>query len=65
MFRSTDLTPCNGYCSTVDKTTLKFFEIEEIGLIDGATPPGKWATDDLTAAGGQWTVKNSFYHRCR
>ncbi|KAJ6180488.1 hypothetical protein N7519_010949 [Penicillium mononematosum] len=49
----TYLASCNGDCTTVDKTTLEFFKIEEEGLIDGANPPGTWATDDLIAAGGQ------------
>ncbi|KAJ5257918.1 hypothetical protein N7524_009474 [Penicillium chrysogenum] len=53
----TYLASCNGDCTTVDKTTLEFFKIEEEGLIDGANPPGTWATDDLIAAGGKWTVK--------
>ncbi|KAJ5920543.1 hypothetical protein N7516_011401 [Penicillium verrucosum] len=53
----TYLASCNGDCSTVDKTTLKFFKIEEDGLIDGKNPPGTWAADHLIAAGGQWTVK--------
>lgn len=53
----TYLAACNGDCSTVDKTTLEFFKIEEDGLIDGSSPPGTWATDDLIAAGDKWTVR--------
>jgi hypothetical protein len=53
----TYLAACNGDCSTVDKTTLKFFKIEEKGLIDGSTSPGTWATDQLIAAGNVWSVK--------
>ncbi|CAI7662851.1 unnamed protein product [Penicillium glandicola] len=53
----TYLASCNGDCSTVDKTTLEFFKIEEDGLIDGTTPPGTWASDDLIAAGSRWTVR--------
>ncbi|KXG53771.1 Glycoside hydrolase, family 61 [Penicillium griseofulvum] len=53
----TYLAACNGDCSTVDKAALEFFKIEEDGLIDGASPPGHWATDDLIAAGGKWTVR--------
>lgn len=52
----TYLAPCNGDCSTVDKTTLKFFKIDAVGLIDDTTPPGTWATDQLIAAGNRWTV---------
>ncbi|KAJ5421123.1 hypothetical protein N7465_003642 [Penicillium sp. CMV-2018d] len=40
---------CNGDCSKVDKTTLKFFKIAEAGLIDDSNVPGKWATDELIA----------------
>ncbi|CAG8882941.1 unnamed protein product [Penicillium nalgiovense] len=47
----TYLASCNGDCTTVDKTTLEFFKIEEVGLIDGTNPPGTWAADDLIAAG--------------
>ncbi|KAJ5503293.1 Glycoside hydrolase family 61 [Penicillium fimorum] len=53
----TYLASCNGDCSTVDKATLEFFKIEEDGLIDGTTPPGTWASDDLIAAGNKWTVR--------
>ncbi|CAG7954103.1 unnamed protein product [Penicillium nalgiovense] len=53
----TYLASCNGDCTTVDKTTLEFFKIEEVGLIDGTNPPGTWAADDLIAAGDKWTVK--------
>ncbi|KAL4890947.1 glycoside hydrolase [Aspergillus ambiguus] len=43
------LAPCNGDCSQVDKTTLEFFKIEAEGLIDGSSPPGEWASDDMIA----------------
>ncbi|KAF7718045.1 Lytic cellulose monooxygenase [Penicillium ucsense] len=52
----TYLASCGGDCSTVDKTTLKFFKIDEAGLINDANPPGTWATDQLIAAGNRWTV---------
>ncbi|KAJ5135654.1 uncharacterized protein N7515_004932 [Penicillium bovifimosum] len=47
---------CNGDCSSVDKTSLKFFKIHEAGLIDGSNAPGKWASDDLIAANNSATV---------
>jgi len=47
---------CNGDCSKVDKTTLKFFKIAEAGLIDDSNVPGKWATDDLIANNNSATV---------
>ncbi|KAJ5543214.1 hypothetical protein N7461_009217 [Penicillium sp. DV-2018c] len=53
----TYLANCNGDCTTVDKTTLEFFKIEEDGLIDASTPPGVWASDELIAADNKWTVR--------
>lgn len=53
----TYLAACNGDCSTVDKTKLEFFKIEEVGLIDGSNLPGVWASDDLIAAGELWSVR--------
>ncbi|RDW73024.1 hypothetical protein BP6252_06931 [Coleophoma cylindrospora] len=50
------LANCNGDCTTVDKTTLEFFKIDEAGLIDDTTSPGTWASDQLIAAGNSWTV---------
>ncbi|KAK6585244.1 hypothetical protein PZA11_001971 [Diplocarpon coronariae] len=35
------LADCGGDCKTVDKTTLKFFKIDEVGLVDDTTLPGK------------------------
>lgn len=51
------LAKCAGDdCTTVDKETLKFFKIDEAGLIDGSSAPGKWASDELIAADGKWSV---------
>jgi hypothetical protein len=47
---------CNGPCETIDKTTLKWFKIDQGGLISGASPPGTWATDTLIANNNSWTV---------
>lgn len=44
-------------CETVDKTALKFFKIDEVGLIDGATAPGQWASDQLIANANSWMVQ--------
>lgn len=52
----TYLANCNGDCSTVDKTALKFFKIHEAGLIDGSSAPGSWASDDLIANNNSYTV---------
>jgi hypothetical protein len=45
-----------GDCTTVDKETLEWFKIDEAGLIDGSSAPGQWATDELIAADGKWSV---------
>ncbi|KAK2764259.1 hypothetical protein FQN54_008951 [Arachnomyces sp. PD_36] len=47
---------CNGDCTNVDKSSLKFFKIEEAGLIDGSSAPGKWASDKLISNGNTWEV---------
>jgi cellulase len=54
------LAACNGECTTVDKTTLKWFKIAEMGQLTYGTGGGKagtWADDKLRAAGGAWSVK--------
>ncbi len=51
------LAPCNGECTSVEKTSLRFTKIAEKGLVDGSTPPGRWASDELLAAGVSWDVK--------
>ena len=43
-------------CTTVDKTTLKFFKIDGVGLIDDSTVPGTWASDQLIANNNSWSV---------
>jgi hypothetical protein len=50
------LANCNGDCKTVDKTTLNFFKIDGVGLIDDTTVPGTWASDTLIANNNSWTV---------
>ncbi|EKJ79308.1 hypothetical protein NXS19_002744 [Fusarium pseudograminearum] len=42
----------SGGCAKVDKTSLKFFKIAEAGMTSG----GKFASDDLIAAGNTWEV---------
>lgn len=54
------LADCGGDCSTVDKTSLKFFKIAEAGqtsLGAGGGQRGKWADDELLANNLKWTVK--------
>jgi hypothetical protein len=50
------LANCNGDCKTVDKSTLEFFKIDGVGLIDDTTIPGTWASDTLIANNNSWTV---------
>ncbi|KAF7915196.1 uncharacterized protein EAE98_011281 [Botrytis deweyae] len=45
-----------GDCTTVDKTTLGFFKIDGVGLIDDSTVPGTWASDQLIANNNSWSV---------
>lgn len=51
------LANCGESCATVDKTTLEFFKIDGPGLIDGSSPPGVWADDQLIANGNGWLVE--------
>ncbi|CRL17393.1 Cellulose-binding domain, fungal [Penicillium camemberti] len=44
-------------CETVDKTTLKFFKIDGVGLVDDTTVPGTWGDDQLVAQNSGWMVE--------
>ena len=44
-------------CETVDKTSLEFFKIDEVGLIDGSVAPGTWGSDQLIANNNSWMVE--------
>jgi len=50
------LANCNGPCETVDKTTLKWFKIDAVGLLDKSITNGYWGTDQLIANNNSWTV---------
>jgi len=50
------LANCNGECTDVDKTTLLFNKIDQAGLIDGSTAPGKWASDEMIANNNTWVT---------
>jgi hypothetical protein len=52
----TYLADCGGDCTTVDKTSLKFFKIDEAGLIDDSNVPGTWASDNLISNNNSYTV---------
>ncbi|KAJ5771052.1 uncharacterized protein N7511_003103 [Penicillium nucicola] len=44
-------------CETVEKTSLEFFKIDGVGLVDDATVPGTWGDDQLIAQGSAWMVE--------
>ncbi|KAL8791227.1 MAG: hypothetical protein Q9213_000184 [Squamulea squamosa] len=50
------LANCNGECTSVEKTALKFNKIDGEGLRDWTTMPGNWASDELRTANNSWTV---------
>ncbi|KAK2757080.1 hypothetical protein FQN54_005049 [Arachnomyces sp. PD_36] len=53
------LANCGGDCTTVDKTTLEWFKIDELGQLElgpGGGKPGVWATDKLFDTNYTWTV---------
>lgn len=51
------LAKCSGACTSASAGSLNFFKIQQSGLIDGSSPPGKWASDNLIAAGNSWNIK--------
>lgn len=51
------LAKCSGACTSAKAGDLSFFKIQQSGLVDGSTPPGKWGTDTLMANGLKWNVK--------
>lgn len=53
------LAKCDGACETVDKETLEFFKIAEVGQISlgaGGGQTGYWAADELIDAGHTWNT---------
>ncbi|KAH8176946.1 glycosyl hydrolase family 61 domain-containing protein [Sarocladium implicatum] len=48
------LASCDGDCTSVEKTALEFFKIQEGGLLDGTSAPGRWVTDELIEDGFTW-----------
>ena len=56
------LAACDGPCEQVEKASLRFFKIEELGLVDpnGFRPDGaltgRWALDQLRAQNDSWEV---------
>ncbi|RVD86193.1 uncharacterized protein DFL_004482 [Arthrobotrys flagrans] len=51
----TYLAECGGDCSAVDNLSLKWFKIEEAGLLDAAK--NTWATDLMMQQGDAWNIQ--------
>lgn len=51
------LAKCDGSCETADKTSLEFFKIDGVGLVDGSSAPGTWGSDQLVANNNSWLVQ--------
>ncbi|KAJ9149808.1 Glycoside hydrolase, family 61 [Pleurostoma richardsiae] len=49
------LAKCDGPCTNVDKAKLKFFKIQEVGLVDAATDV--WGASELTNNNNSWLVR--------
>jgi lytic cellulose monooxygenase (C1-hydroxylating) len=50
------LAPVSGDFADVDKTTLQFTKIDEVGLVDDSSEPGTWGSDQLIANNNSWVV---------
>ncbi|KAJ5281991.1 hypothetical protein N7478_007363 [Penicillium angulare] len=53
----TYLANCGDSCETADKTTLEFFKISAVGLVDDTDVPGAWGDDQLIANNNSWLVE--------
>jgi cellulase len=53
----TYLAKCDGDCADADKTSLKWFKIDAVGLVSGDSNTGTWASDKLIADQFKWDVK--------
>ncbi|KAI0407402.1 glycosyl hydrolase family 61-domain-containing protein [Xylaria palmicola] len=51
------LAACDGPCESADKAALEFFKIDEAGILDSSSAPGKWASDVMIANGNSWVVQ--------
>ncbi|KAL2826323.1 glycosyl hydrolase family 61-domain-containing protein [Aspergillus cavernicola] len=51
------LASCGDSCETVDKTTLEFFKIDGVGLVDNSAVPGVWGDDELIENNNSWMVQ--------
>ncbi|GIJ92552.1 hypothetical protein Asppvi_001830 [Aspergillus pseudoviridinutans] len=51
------LASCGESCTTVDKTSLKFFKIDGVGLVNDSPVPGTWGDDQMIANNNSWMVE--------
>lgn len=51
------LANCGASCETVDKTTLEFFKIDGVGLVDKSSFPGIWGDDELIENNNSWMLE--------
>ncbi|KAI1466701.1 carbohydrate-binding module family 1 protein [Daldinia caldariorum] len=51
------LAACNGPCESVNKETLEFFKIDEVGKIDDSVQNGFWGSDVLIKNNNTWLVQ--------
>ncbi|KAL4914375.1 glycosyl hydrolase family 61-domain-containing protein [Aspergillus aurantiobrunneus] len=51
------LASCGSSCETVDKTTLEFFKIDGVGLVDNSAVPGTWGDDQLIENNNSWMLQ--------
>ncbi|KAH7390873.1 glycoside hydrolase [Phaeosphaeria sp. MPI-PUGE-AT-0046c] len=50
------IAPCNGSCTDVDATKLKFVKIAQLGWIDDSWEEGYWASDKLLSDDNRWNI---------
>ncbi|KAI1397995.1 lytic polysaccharide monooxygenase [Hypoxylon fuscum] len=51
------LASCGDSCETMDKNSLQFFKINQVGLVDGSKAPGLWGSDQLIANNNSWMTE--------
>ena len=51
------LADCGDSCEGVDKTTLEFFKIDGVGIVDDSEVPGTWGDDQLISNSMSWMVQ--------
>ncbi|PLB34559.1 putative endo-1,4-beta-glucanase [Aspergillus candidus] len=51
------LARCDGTCEAADKTSLEFFKIGGVGLVEQDPIPGVWGADQMIANNNSWMVQ--------